>query len=47
MIEVFGAGRVGVKLSPVGRWKDMYDNDPKTTFSVLAKALSERNIAYI
>jgi N-ethylmaleimide reductase len=28
LVKVFGKGRVGIKLSPVGRYNDMYDSDP-------------------
>lgn len=46
-IEVFGKGRVGVKVMPVGRFQDMYDSDPVATYSYLLKELEKRGIAYV
>ena len=47
LAKVWGPGRVGVKLSPVGRYLDMYDSDPKTHIRYLARKISELNLAYI
>jgi len=47
LIEVFGAKRVGIKLSPVGRFQDMYDSDPVATYKYLLEELSKRGIAYV
>jgi len=47
LIEVFGKGRVGIKLSPVGRSMDMYDEDPKALFGYLLTELDKRGIAYV
>jgi len=47
LIEIFGAGRVGIKLSPVGRFQDMYDSDPIATFSYLLQQLDKKGIAYV
>lgn len=46
-IDVWGAGRVGVHLSPRCDAHDMGDDDPSETFGYVAKALAERNIAFI
>jgi len=46
-IDVYGANRVGVKLSPVGRYQDMCDENPTETFTYLVKELNKKNIAYI
>ena len=46
-IGVWGAGRVGVHLSPRCDAHDMGDDNPSETFSYLAKALAQRNIAFI
>lgn len=46
-IEVFGANRVGIKLSPVGRYQDMYDSNPLATYSYLLKQLEKRGIVYV
>ena len=45
-INVFGADRVGIKLSPVGRYNDMYDSDPIATYSYLLEKLTEKKITY-
>ena len=45
-VNVFGADRVGIKVSPVGRFGDMYDEDPIATYSYLLEKLSEKKIAY-
>jgi len=47
LISVYGADRVGIKLTPVGRFQDMFDSDPLATFSYFLKKLSEKNIAYV
>jgi N-ethylmaleimide reductase len=45
-IEVWGAGRVGVRLSPYGTFNDMRDSDPVALFTYVLKQLSARSIAY-
>jgi len=47
LIEVFSKGKVGIKLSPVGRANDMYDSDPIATYSYLIKELDKKGIAFI
>jgi len=47
LIEVFGAGRVGIKLTPVGRYQYMYDSNPIETYSYLLTKLSEKKIAFV
>lgn len=47
LIEVYGAKRVGIKLSPVGRRFDIYDGNPVALFSYLLKELDKRGIAYV
>jgi len=47
LIEVFGAKRVGIKLSPVGRFQDMYDSDPVALYAHLLGELEKRGIAYV
>lgn len=46
VISVFGAGRVGVRLSPYGSFNDMSDSDPLALFSYVLEQLSQRGIAY-
>ena len=46
-IEVWGAGRVGVHLSPRGDSHTMGDSDPAATFTYVATELGKRGIAFI
>ena len=47
LISVYGPGRVGIKLSPVGRYQDMHDSDPIKTYSHLVQEIEKKGIAYI
>lgn len=47
LVEVWGAGRVGVHLAPRGDSHDMGDANPKETFGYVARELGQRNIAFI
>jgi N-ethylmaleimide reductase len=44
---VWGAERVGVRLSPVNPFNDMQDSDPQTTFDYVASRLAGRGLAYL
>jgi N-ethylmaleimide reductase len=44
---VWGASRVGVRLSPFGTFNDMRDSDPVALFTYVLKELSARRIAYV
>ncbi|MDX1545867.1 MAG: alkene reductase [Rhodothermales bacterium] len=44
---VWGADRVGVRLSPGGTFNDMHDDDPAETFSKAARRLGEYGLAYL
>jgi N-ethylmaleimide reductase len=46
-ISIFGANKVGVRLSPYGTFNDMSDSDPVALFSYVLEKLNDRNIAYI
>ncbi len=46
-ISVWGASRVGLHLSPRGDVHDMGDSNLKDTFTYVAEAMKERNIAFI
>ncbi|MGV3655204.1 MAG: alkene reductase [Noviherbaspirillum sp.] len=46
-IAVWGAGRVGVHLSPRGDSHDMGDSDPAATFGYVARELGRRGIGFI
>jgi N-ethylmaleimide reductase len=43
---VWGADRVGVRLSPFGSFGDMHDSDPVALFRYVLEQLSRRKIAY-
>ncbi len=45
--EVLGAGRVGVRLSPLNSFNDICDSDPQGTFLRLAALLSPLDLAYL
>jgi len=45
-IEVWGKGRVGVRLSPFGVFGDMGDSNPVELFNYVLQQLSQRGIAY-
>lgn len=46
-VSVWGAGRVGVHLSPRADTHDMGDSDLPTTFGYVARELGKRKIAFI
>jgi len=45
--EVWGAGRVGVRISPVNQYNDMRDSDPQALFNGVADALHPFGLAYL
>ena len=47
VVSVWGADRVGVRLSPGGTFNTMKDSDPAKTFGYVAEKLGEKNIAYL
>jgi N-ethylmaleimide reductase len=47
LIAVFGADRVGLRLSPEGQWGDVHDSDPNATFAWLAEGLNSYGLAYL
>ena len=44
---VWGASRVGIRVSPINPWGGMADSDPAALFGYVADALSDRHIAYL
>ena len=46
-ISVFGAGRVGMHLSPRGDSHGIFDSNPQATFTYVAQELGKRNLAFI
>ncbi|KAM3135440.1 hypothetical protein pb186bvf_012459 [Paramecium bursaria] len=47
LISVLGSHRVGIKVSPISRFNDMYDEDPIKLFSTLLIELSQRKISFV
>lgn len=47
LISVWGAERVGVRISPSGEWGGISDSDPEATFSYVARVLDSYKIAYL
>lgn len=47
LVSVWEAGRVGVRLSPSGRWGAISDSHPQATFGNLADRLNEYPLAYL
>ena len=47
MRDVWGPGRVGVRLSPSGTFNDMFDSRPRETFGYAARALGALDLAYL
>jgi len=47
VIDVFGADRVGVRLSPHARGDGIADSDPAAIFGCAAEALAARGVAYL
>lgn len=47
LISVWGANRVGVRISPSGEWGAVSDSNPEATFGYLAAALDKLGIAYL
>jgi N-ethylmaleimide reductase len=47
VIEVFGASRVGVRLSPIFSYFSMSDSHPQATFDYTARMLSRYGLAYL
>lgn len=47
LISVFGADRVGLRLSPTGRINAMKDSDPIKLLEYLLPELEKRNVAFV
>ena len=46
-VSVWGAGRVGVRISPSGQWGEISDSDPQATFGAFARRLNDYPLAYL
>jgi len=47
VVEVWGAERVGIRISPVSPANDCADSDPEPLFRAYVRELSERGLAYL
>jgi N-ethylmaleimide reductase len=47
LLDVWGPGRVGVRLSPSGVFGEMRDSNPRATFSHLIEAFNDHPLAYL
>jgi N-ethylmaleimide reductase len=47
VVEAFGAGRVGVRVSPLVKFNDMSESQPEDLVAYVAEQLSERRIAFL
>jgi N-ethylmaleimide reductase len=47
VVEVIGADKVGVRLSPVNPFNDMKDSNPQAMFNHVAEALNQFDLAYV
>jgi len=46
-VAEIGAGRVGIRLSPLTPFNDLTDSDPQAVFGYLVEQLNQRGIAFI
>lgn len=47
LCSVFGSEKVGIKLSPVGRYQDMFDSNPEALMKYFLKELSNRKVSFV
>ena len=47
LVSVWGANRVGVRISPSGKWGAISDSNPEGTFGYYAQRLNEYGLAYL
>jgi N-ethylmaleimide reductase len=47
IVPVWGSDRVGVRLSPMGTFNDISDDDPEATFGYVSEMLTEYGLAYL
>jgi N-ethylmaleimide reductase len=47
VVDVWGADRVGIRLSPSGTFNDMADSNPEAIFTYVLTELSYFNLAYL
>lgn len=47
LTPIWGPDRIGVRLSPLGKMNDIYDDNPEETFGYIAARLSDYGLAYL
>jgi N-ethylmaleimide reductase len=47
IVPVWGSDRVGVRLSPLGTFNDIADDDPEATFGYVSEMLAPYGLAYL
>ncbi|MFJ3484394.1 alkene reductase [Pseudomonas sp. NPDC090202] len=47
LVSVWGAERVGVRVSPSGQWGSIADSNPQATFEYYVRRLNEYGLAYL
>jgi N-ethylmaleimide reductase len=47
VVAVWGPGRVGLRISPLGVFNDMYDSNPHALFTELARELNTFDLAFL
>jgi N-ethylmaleimide reductase len=47
LMPIWGPDRIGVRISPLGKMNDIYDDDPETTFGYIAERLSDYGLGYL
>ena len=47
LVSVWGADRVGVRVSPSGQWGSICDSNPPATFEYFVRRLNEYGLAYL
>ena len=47
LASVFGYDKVGIRISPTGRYNDMFDSNPVAIFSYFLERLDEKGFAFV
>ena len=47
VLDVWGPGQVGIRISPSGTFNDMSDSDPLRTFTYFVQELNRYRLAYL
>lgn len=47
VISVVGADRTAIRITPNGRYNDMYDSDPIKTYTYLINELNKKKLGFL